>query len=94
MSNPKRAKETISLIEDFTRAPGVVEWFIPFMQQQIADLEREIFDTATSPEDTAKLKAKRETLLQVLNYPAEQTAAHANNLSSFVRDQTGTRETT
>ena len=25
MSNPKRAKETISLIEDFTRAPGVVE---------------------------------------------------------------------
>lgn len=94
MSNPKRAKETISLIEDFTRAPGVVEWFIPFMQQQIADLEREILDTATSPEDTARLKAKRETLLEVMNYPAEQSAAHAANLANFVKGQKGIPEMT
>ena len=94
MSNPKHAKETISLIEDFTRNVGVVEWFIPFMQQQIEDLEREILDTATSPENTSVLKLKRETLLAVLAYPAEQTAAHAANLASFVRERTGLPEMT
>lgn len=94
MSNPRHAKETISLIEDFTRAPGVVEWFMPFMLQQIADIEREILSTDTSPDDTAKKKLQREALLAVLNYPAEQLAGHRANLASFVKEQRGIPELT
>lgn len=94
MSDPKRAAETISLIEDFTRNPGVVEWFIPFMKQQIADIEREILSSDTSPEDTAKMKIQREAWLAVINFPAEQSAAHRANLASFVKGKTGIPEMT
>jgi len=94
MSNPKRAQETISLIDDFNRAPGVVEWFVPFMQQQIADIEREILSTDTTSEETEKKKLQREALLAVLNYPAEQLAGHRANLASFVKGQKGVPEMT
>jgi len=72
----------------------VAEWFIPFMQQQIAAIEREILSTDTTPEETAKKKLQRETLLAVLNYPAEQLAGHRANLASFVKEQRGTPEPT
>lgn len=94
MSNPKRAKETISLIEDYTRNVGVIEWFIPFMQQQIADLEREILSSATNAEETAKMKIKREAWIAVLDFPAEQLSAHRANLASFVKGQKGIPEMT
>ena len=79
MSDPLTTKEIISLIEDFQRSPGNVEWFIPHVRGVIAIIEDEICDIATSPEQTARLKIERSVWMAVLQLPEQQHAAHHRN---------------
>jgi hypothetical protein len=71
MSEPLKPNEIVALINDFERAPGVKEWFLPEVERRIRMLEESILDETTPPELTTRMKMERAIWLEVKRIPKD-----------------------
>jgi|Laugrespbdmm15sn_2_1035079.scaffolds.fasta_scaffold42097_2 hypothetical protein len=83
--NPKESNAIISLINEFSKCAGVIEWFFPMLRERLSKIEEEILDEGTPPDITAKLKMTRGIWLEVLAMPEHEKLSHQKNIESFVQ---------